>query len=205
MYFNGQFKQLGLVDVTELKSIIDTISEEQWCEHDKRQETFKVHSHTKTIPLIFDADFRHKFPTVHPFYEKFQHKLVPVMECIADYYKKQTLNIKNSRPNAVRKGYFARVILVKLAPNSAIAAHVDNGYSLSRCHRIHLPIVTNEKIEFTIDGVLNYLAEGQLTEINNRGMHGVKNLSDEVRIHFILDFVIPGEIVEDPTSGTLIA
>jgi len=203
MYFNGQFKQLGNCDIAKLKTLINTVTQAQWQEHNERQEVFDVHSHTQTIPLIFDADFRHRFPTVQPQLEQFQQYLAPVMQNIVDYYNKQTINIRNSRPNPVSKSYFGRIILVKLAPHSEISEHTDNGFSLSRVHRIHLPIITNEKVEFTVDDVTKNLKEGQLWEINNRGTHSVKNLSEQSRVHFIFDFVIPGEVIEDPLSGTL--
>ena len=205
MYFDGQFKPLGHFDITGLKKLALSISEEQWDIHGKRQETFKVHSHTKTVPLIFDEDFRHRFPTIHPLFSLFQEYLEPIQKNINQFYQQQTLCFKTTRPNPVTKGYFARIILVKLAAHSEIAAHRDNGFSLSRCHRIHLPICTNNKVQFIIDNKTVSLAEGQLTEINNRGLHSVKNLSDEARIHIILDFVIPSEIVKDPLIGELVA
>ena len=205
MYFNGQFKRLGMCDIVELKTLINTVTQAQWLEHNERQEVFDVHSHTQTIPLIFDADYRHRFPTTLPQLEKFQQQLAPVMQNIVDYYSKQTINTRNTRQNPVAKGYFGRIILVKLASQSEISEHTDNGFSLSRVHRIHLPIITNEQVEFTVDDVTKSLKAGELWEINNRGTHSVKNLSEQSRIHFIFDFVIPGEIIEDPLSGTIFA
>ncbi|WP_440873662.1 aspartyl/asparaginyl beta-hydroxylase domain-containing protein [Thalassotalea sp. PLHSN55] len=205
MYFNGQFKLLGKCDIAELKTLVDSITTAQWQAHNERQKTFDVHSHTKTIPLIFDADFRHRFPTTLPALEQFQQALAPVMQTIVEHFKSITIITRGDRPNPVAKGYFVRLILVKLAPHSEIDEHTDNGFSLSRVHRIHLPIITNEHVEFTVDDVTKNLQAGELWEINNRGTHGVKNLSEQARVHFIFDFVIPGEVVEDPLSGTLFA
>lgn len=205
MFFNGQFKQLATVNISELTTLINTITPEQWQAHNERQEVFDVHSHTQTIPLIFDSDFRHRFPTKHPSLVLFQQLLAPVMQAIIDYYQVQTIPTRHSRPNPVIKGYFVRMIIVKMAPHSEISEHTDNGFSLSRVHRIHLPIITNDKVEFTVDDVTKTLKEGELWEINNRGRHHVKNLSEHARIHFIFDFVIPGEAIEDPLSGTLFA
>ncbi len=203
MYFNGQFKQLGTCDVTELKTLVNTLTTNQWQEHNERQKIYKVHSDTQTIPLIFDADFRHRFPTTHPQLELFQQQLLPMMKIIADYFKKQIINIRGLRPNPVDNGYFVRIILVKLSGNGVINEHADNGSSLSRAHRIHLPIITNDKVEFTVGDATKSLKEGEIWEINNRHTHSVKNSSEQSRVHIILDFVIPGEIVEDPKSGTL--
>jgi hypothetical protein len=205
MNFNGTFNALGHVDITQLKSIINAITEGQWHEDNKRQKFYKVHNFTQSIPLLFDADYRHRYPTPHAFLELFQTSLVPVIKTITEYYEKQVVVTKSKQKNPVEKAYFIRAILVRMSANSEIAEHSDNGYSLSRVHRIHLPIVTNKKVEFFVDGHSQSLSEGELWEINNRKNHSVINKSDEDRVHFIFDFVIPGEVIEDPIDKTIYA
>ncbi len=205
MHFEQEFRKIADVDVTELRTFVNKITPEQWSEHNLRQEVFEVHSNTQTIPLIFDDDFRHRFQTVHSGFKSFNDLLIPIMDVVKNHFIKHTPATKGCRPNRVQNGYFVRIILVKLQANSKITPHVDHGYSLSRAHRIHLPIITNEKVEFTIDNKTKILAEGELVEINNRGTHSVNNLSNLTRTHIIFDFVIPDEIIEDPISGTLYA
>jgi hypothetical protein len=205
MNFNGTFKSLGHVKITQLKSIINALTEEQWNEDDGRQNFYKVHSATKTIPLLFDADYRHRFPTSYPILELFQSSLAPVLQTIIEYYEKQAVVSKSNQMNPMGKAYFIRTILVKMLANSEITEHSDNGYSLSRVHRIHLPITTNKNVDFFVDGHRKSLDEGELWEINNRKKHSVSNNSNEDRIHFIFDFVIPGEVIEDPIEKTIYA
>lgn len=205
MYIKGEFKKINDVDITDLKALVSTFTTEQWAEHGLRQEVFDAHRSTQTIPLIYDSDYRHRLQTTLPNFELLNEALSPIMSVIKEYFKEHTPKTRGERLNRVENGYFVRVILVKLQSNSEISQHVDNGYSLCRSHRIHLPIITNNKVEFTIDGVTKIFLEGELCEINNRGVHSVKNISDEERVHVILDFVIPDEIVEDPISGTLYA
>jgi hypothetical protein len=205
MNFNGTFKSLGHVDIAELKNIINNITEEQWNEKNARQHFYKVHNFTQTIPLLFDADYRHRHPTPYSTLELFQTSLVPVIKNITEYYEKQVVVTKINQKNPVSKAYFIRVILVRMSANSEISEHSDNGYSLSRVHRIHLPIVTNKNVEFTVGGCTKSLNEGDLWEINNRKKHSVINRSDENRIHFIFDFVIPNEVIEDPIDKTIYA
>ncbi len=205
MNFNGTFKALGDVDITQLKSMVNTLTEEQWSEYSERQNFYKAHNFTQTIPLLFDEDYRHRFPTTHPNIELFQTSLVSVLKKITDYYKQQVITTKKNRNDPIIKSYFIRAILVKMSENSEITEHNDNGYSLSRAHRIHLPITTNEKVEFFVGGESKYLAEGELWEINNRKKHSVSNKSDEDRIHFIFDFVIPGEVIEDSIEKVIYA
>lgn len=205
MNFNGKFKALGYADITQLKSIINAITEDQWNEDNERQNFYKVHNFTQTIPLLFDADYRHRYPTPYSNLELFQTSLAPVLQTITEYYEKQVVVTKNNQKNPMGRAYFIRAILVRMSANSEIAEHIDNGYSLSRVHRIHLPIVTNKNVEFFVDGHSKSLGEGELWEINNRKIHSVINKSDEDRVHFIFDFVIPGEVIEDPIEKTIYA
>ena len=39
-------------------------------------------------------------------------------------------------------GTFIRILFAKLDPQSQIRPHVDSGYSLINCRRIHIPIIT---------------------------------------------------------------
>jgi len=93
---------------------------------------------------------------------------------------------------------------VPLPGGATIGSHRDHGASLSRAHRIHLPVITNPQTVFGISGVIKHLPAGELWEINNRMAHAVRNDSDQARIHFIFDYVLPGEIVSDP-EGQLVA
>jgi len=110
-------------------------------------------------------------------------------------------------PNGISpgtRGHFQRIILVRLAGEASIGSHRDYGASLSRAHRIHLPIITTEKALFAIAGDIRHLRPGEIWEINNRKPHAVRNDSDQARIHAIFDYVLAGEIVLDP-DGELVA
>jgi tetratricopeptide (TPR) repeat protein len=57
------------------------------------------------------------------------------------------------------------------------------------CHRIHLPIVTNEDVVFHVGGEEINMHAGELWEINNGTVHGVENRGTEDRIHLIVDWM----------------
>ena len=80
-----------------------------------------------------------------------------------------------------------------------ITPHRDYGPSMLRSHRYHLALVTNDQVEFAIGGQIQHLAPGEIWEINNRKLHAVRNLGAEGRVHLILDYVVPGEVVLDPS------
>ena len=56
------------------------------------------------------------------------------------------------------------------------------------CHRIHLPLVTNDKVLFTIDGETRHLKYGEMIEIDNLKTHSVVNDGENDRIHLLIDF-----------------
>ena len=86
-----------------------------------------------------------------------------------------------------------RTIIPRLQPNGTIPRHMDRTHLLSHCHRIHIPIITNEKINFAVGNENMNLKEGEVWEINNRRKHHVENESELDRIHIIIDWRIPEE------------
>ncbi|MEI9902890.1 MAG: aspartyl/asparaginyl beta-hydroxylase domain-containing protein [Asticcacaulis sp.] len=200
MNFAGEYRRIGSADVSALQAAVSALSDEDWSINSGRQQVYKVHAHTQTIPLIFDSDMRHTTPTVHADFHRFQPLLQPMMDTIAGYFAANP-------PAGIgpgTRGHFQRLILVRLAGLASIGSHRDFGASLSRAHRIHLPLVTSEKALFAIAGDIRHLRPGEIWEINNRKAHAVRNDSGQPRIHAIFDYVLPGEIVSDP-DGQLVA
>ena len=196
MYFDSAFRFIGAVDPQPLVQAIDSFGEPAWHEYAVRQELFEPHRHTHTIPLLFDLDGRHENPTPWPRLAQITSSLEPALQAIRE---------KNLSDDGLgRDGYFIRIILTRLKPGSNIEPHRDGGYSMLRSHRYHLALTTNNLVEFEIAGETQHFAAGEIWEINNREQHAVRNLSDESRIHVILDYVVPGERIHDP-DGLVIA
>lgn len=196
MHFDGEYRFIGKSDPAPLREIVGALPEEVWYRQQGRQEVFAAHRRTQSIPLIFDPDMRHESPTVHAEFARFGDALAPVMRTVAAYYAPDG--------EGQAKGYFVRALLTRLDAGGSIGSHRDHGYSLSRAHRVHFPLITNALAEFGIAGHIRHLPAGELWEINNRRVHGVRNPGDAPRVHLILDYVIPGEPIEDP-EGWIIA
>ena len=202
MNFAGDFRSLGELDVSGLKQTVSTINDAKWAEYSERQQTYSdIHQYTQTIGLIYDSDMRHKDGTVHPIYHELEDLVKPVENHIAAFYRQQKPHILESRRD--QKPYFARIILVMLKAGGVISKHKDGSPSMRRCHRIHLPLVTNPEVIFDVGEASVSMAEGELWEINNRREHAVANNGDRDRIHIILDYVIAGEKIRD-TKGFVI-
>ena len=196
MYFDGEYRHLGTIDVRPLADAVEALGEDAWFEDVERQATYRIHRHTQTIPLLYDHDLRHRNPTRLPRYDQLEPVLAPALDVIA-------CAIRPALP-AGGQGYFVRVILTRLSPGTVIRPHRDQGVSLSRAHRCHMAIHTHEDVRFGVDDDDRHLAPGEIWEINNRKPHYVRNHSDVARVHLIADYVVPGERILDP-EGLLIA
>lgn len=191
MNFDGNFTHIGDLDVTALKALVHELSEEQWSSFSVRQNRYEVHQHTQTIGLVYDPDFRHTHPTRLPALQIFEQAIRPALWMAADHFEESDAGRKLVSENG--QGYFIRATLVRLKAGCSIAEHQDMNFSLTHSHRLHLPIVTNDRVLFTVGNETMNLREGQLTEINNRRKHSVRNEGAADRVHLILDFVLPGE------------
>lgn len=197
MNFDGEYRFIGTVDPQPLREAVEALGEDAWSEYVRRQESYKPHRQTQTIPLLYDEDMRHTDATAWPRLAKLQPVLEPVLQKIRD---------ANAAATGRREeGYFIRIILTRLSPGSHIKPHRDFGPSLLRSHRNHVAITTNEYVDFAIDGKVQHFAPGEIWEINNRKYHAVRNLGEQARVHLILDYVVPGEQVQDSDKGLVYA
>jgi hypothetical protein len=192
MYFDGAYRFIGKVDPEPLVRAVNSLDEHAWLEYVRRQDTYQVHRHTYTIPLIYDEDARHTDPTIWPRWAELEPVFKPVLDRIRE---------ANRPASATGEGYFIWIILTRLSPHGWIAAHRDRGESFVKSHRNHLAIVTNKGVEFEVAEQVQHLAPGEIWEINNRQTHAVRNTGDDARIHLILDYVVPGETIEDPEGA----
>jgi len=173
---NTTFNFIGNIKVSSIKNKVKNYINEKWEEFDFRQKTFDVHRETKTIPLIFDKDFRLSNPTYLE--DSFS-------------YKKEIENIIYFFTKKLGKGFIIRAILVNLPKNTFIGEHVDKGESLDRCIRCHIPIITNKNVLFKIEGEIKNLKEGEIWEINNtKKIHSVQNAGKTDRVHLIVDWML---------------
>ncbi len=170
------FNFIGNADISYIKNNINDLN---WQEHNLRQNLFEPHKHTETLEIMWDIESLHtnKIGKTHPNYYKLN----------MEYFLNEIKSIYELKFGI---GYFVRVLLVKLKANTNIAKHIDYGESLINCKRTHIPIITNEKVKFTIDDETKYLKEGEIWEINNTKEHSVDNNSNQDRIHLILDYYV---------------
>jgi hypothetical protein len=174
------------LDVEKLSDLVRGIDEATWDEYDFRQNTFEVHKKTKTIPLLCLPETENPFLltnrlTKPPLTEEFLSLGVRgCVEFLENYYS----------------GVVSEILLVKLLKNSTIPVHQDYGSTLGFIHRIHIPLISNENVFFTVNDDTINMKCGSLYEINNQETHGVSNLSKHDRVHIIIDIFENKTLVE---------
>jgi len=99
---------------------------------------------------------------------------------------------------------FERVRLMKIKANSGIGKHSDKidkdfGLEDGKIVRIHIPIRTNDQVEFCLwegrEKLTNYLEVGHYYYVDVRAPHAVTNNSDVDRIHLVVDTYVNSDIL----------
>jgi hypothetical protein len=177
-------RELGPIDSEALVEAILAQDEAAWHEEKHRQQAYEVHRETESIVLVFaELDDWPEQLTVkkEPGWDRLAAVAVPVMhDIIGRFYP----------PG----GSIIRAMAAKLLPGGKIKTHNDSHPSFHVGHRIHVPITTNPRVRFIIDGRPYKFEVGQAYEINNQKQHGVMNKGTEDRITFIFDYVPPEEL-----------
>lgn len=182
-------------DVSEIAKIVGSFNQE-WFNYTFRQDTFFIHRHTHTVQITdFDAKSweeeslkTNKFVKCKYSFTLENNELVNLLKPILNYLK----NLHN--------GELAKTMLVKLAAGKKINEHYDDGLYLNLVKRHHIPIITNDKVWFYVDGIKKNLLQGEVWEIDNTKLHKVENLSSKDRIHLVVDVMPNSYIGQKPPN-----
>jgi len=183
MDIDKPLKSLGSVEIKALQNEILSQEEIAWHEQDYRQKEYDVHTYTESIVMLFTDGSG--WPNIEiskqPGWDRLVDVAMPVMHHIVD----------NFYPAG---GTIIRAMAAKLCAGGIIKPHIDTHPSFRHGHRIHIPITTNSRVRFMIDGRPYQLEVGQAYEINNQKRHSVMNKGVEDRVTFIFDYVPPDHI-----------
>ena len=176
-------RDLGSFDCRGLIDAVRQLDEAAWTEKTYRQESFNVHRSTESIVLCFlDLD---RWPDLviarDVGWGRLSDTAAPVMDTIIG---------RRYEPG----GSVIRAMAVRLRPGARISPHVDEHESLKISHRIHVPLITNARVRFFIDGVPHRFEPGRAVEVNNQLSHSVMNDGKTSRVHFIFDYLSPAQL-----------
>lgn len=175
------YNYVGKVDVSELKVKVSTLDQSYWKVYTTRQDKFKEHMYTESLLLMWDEDNIHTLEPSHLHDLFYELEIQNFLDRVHPTYKEK-----------YGDGYFNRVLLVKLLANRDITPHSDTGPLLIP-RRTHIALITNPEVFFIVgytEMEEKNMKEGEIWEIDNSKGHSVENLSNEDRIHFIIDYVV---------------
>lgn len=174
---------ISSVDSDEIRKEVVGFYDE-WLLDTSRQETFTTHENTFMYELIrfnyaWRPDQEQISKKVNSLGEPAEQELSKIYKILEDYVDGKVVHAE----------------IISMKPNSRIRIHKDRGDMLYLVRRFHVPIKTNLQTFFTVEDEKFFLEEKNLYELNNTKYHGVRNQSDEYRIHLIID-VLPNEYAE---------
>lgn len=171
-------KDLGDIDTTALRDKILSFDESVWKENSFRQKAYDVHTQTNSLVMLFTSG--EGWPNIEiskeSAWDMMFDEAMPLMHSI----------LKEFYPPG---GTIVRAMAAKLLSGGIIKPHVDQHPSFHAGHRIHIPITTNPRVRFMIDGQPYQLEVGKAYELNNQKTHSVMNKGKEDRITFIFDYI----------------
>lgn len=159
----------------------------EWMKDLSRQETYDMHKNTNSI-FIYEYDNSWNPGEGYELKHRSEDKelLDLVIPIIEDLEK-------------LHNGRVAKTLFIKLPPFKDVLPHVDNGPYLETVRRHHIPIITNPKVSFVIDGERRFMDVGECWEVNNNKRHQVWNEGGSDRIHLLID-IIPNRFIKGETN-----
>lgn len=182
MNIDSPIRPLGGLDAEALRDAVLALDESAWLANEMRQNEYEVHRQTRSVVLVFcDGPLDNLVVTKSEGWELLAEAAVPVMhDLIGRHY--------------TPGGTVIRAMAANLLAGGRINPHFDSHATFRRSHRIHVPITTNDRVRFMIDGRPYRLEVGQAYEINNQKTHSVMNSGKEDRITFIFDYLPPEHV-----------
>lgn len=175
------FIPIGFFDTCEILSELNKFTDADWTHFTRGSGHIPgtaKHTSSYTLPVIWAPVQADPTKTIEQtFFPKYEHikKIIePLIPLVHEFYPGSQV---------------LRVFFTKMDPWSEIGEHIDTALNNRACRRIHVPVITNQDVIFSIDGVDYHFPINQAFEVNNTLRHGVRNLSDQPRIHLIVDFL----------------
>ena len=197
---NYNYLSLGnLKSVNTLLNSIDKLPEEAWDGKTDRNK-FSVHTMVKVVPIRWTFD-------------SLKRKKITRLKNNEWYDVLEFTNIENELQKIYEKyygaGFIDTIILALMPGNHTLIPPKDNGYSLMRTHRTHIPLITNKDVLFKVGEKVassesKHMNVGEIWEINNARIHEVNNNGNDDRIHMIVNYYpYQGILSKTTKSATL--
>lgn len=167
---------LGDLDISELKRRVLLIPEKIWSEQNNiKPNKFGVLDKTEHIVFRFINNFKdHRFYSDKAVWKDWKDLIEPILEITKKAYNYE-------------RAEYPRIMLAKLPAGESIKPHIDRSPAAQFPHKLHIPLMTNEKTFFFVGGKSIIMKEGVIYEVNNRMNHSVINNGHCERVHLIFE------------------
>ncbi len=170
-------RPLGKVDISSIREAILAIPEDVWdAENADKPNRFDELDLTRHIVFRFVwnyLDWRGSYD--RPLWAQWRERLEPILH-------------EATRPYGYARGAYPRVMLARMAPGGVIKPHRDANRAAKWPHKIHLPIQTNDRVLFLVGETEYHFPAGEAVEVDNMGLHAVRNEGTTDRIHLIFEY-----------------
>lgn len=176
-------KQLEVrFNVSSLEKYVRLLDEHYWVENKHRQSTYLPHADTESIGILWVSNETEAIDVVTLSTLQIKH---PVLYTnVVKKIEKILIYLTN-----IYAGHVYKILLARLKAKKCIPLHFDEKFSLEQTHRVHIPIITNKLVKFTVGQKTLNMKKGRVYEINNCASHSVFNDGNEDRVHLIIDII----------------
>jgi hypothetical protein len=165
-------------DPARLAADMANFSRGQWIEHFVKQN---YDGDWSVIPLRGPAGARHPVQMIYSDPSRSDFEDTALLS--GSPYFRDVLGRFGCPLHAVR--------LMRLAPGSLIKEHHDNDLSFEQgMVRIHIPVVTNDGVDFRLNGARVAMPAGSSWYLRLSDPHSVANRGASDRVHLVIDAVV---------------
>ena len=164
--FDGHIRQVGHITnqlLDEFREKVSQISESSWRASNAKKpnqfDVFKdsVHHLVLQFPMNLED---HRVSGVTRHWRDWRDSMSTVLEAVSGYYQ-------FPRPKT------SRIMLARLFPGADIPLHIDGSEAARKPHKIHLPILTSEKVEFLFEDAFGEVFVEVVTQESSRRFYAL--------------------------------
>ena len=192
MQFDGNFRRVGSANIDAARALVEKLSEESWYQDTTDARGIPRDEGCQVIYLVHDDQLRHDQPLRRPALEVFEKPIRPVLAIAADFFDGSPEGQALAQKHGV--GYFVRARLLRILHAAMLDSAADTSYSETHAHRLHVPLISNNRVEFTVGEETLCLPAGEIYEINNVRARRIANASAKPCVHLVLEYVRKGEV-----------
>ena len=185
MRWNGSLREvIKTCDYKGILEILKTVPEEEWNKdtvvRNSKEKVDNTNLDTRALMLKYKST-----AATGPGFVDYEKNDVETLNKLKPFLDEIISDAKNFYGYENLK--LTSVVFTELRRGGIIPEHSDTGKMLTTHHRIHIPLVSDPAVKFTLDHKDYYLEPGHGYEINNQLLHEVKNEGNTARIHMIID------------------